>query len=179
MRAKFENLMKLGAGGIDHIDGSLIEHLKGTKQLLIEWGSSVELQDAGLYHAAYGTDGFDERLISTEQREKIAEIIGHTAEGIVYEYCACDRDDFFAKIGEDTHPQFKNRFTKKKYCLSESMLRSFCELTAANEIEIAIDNSDFLKQYGEELNHLFNKMAPYLSPVAREKAAKVFGACNA
>lgn len=179
MGAKFEELTKLGAGEFEHIDGSLIEHLNGTKQILLEWGASIELQDAGLYHAAYGTAGFQGRLVSTDRRGKISDIIGRAAEEIVYEYCACDRNDFFAKIGQYTNPEFKNRFTEKSYYLSESMLRNFCELTAANEIEIAVDNSAFLSQHGVELNRLFNQMAQFLSVTAQETTTKVFGACNA
>jgi len=35
-------------------------------------------------------------------------------------------------------------FAGQSYTLSEGMLRGFCELTAANEIEVAIDNSGLL-----------------------------------
>lgn len=58
MSYKFQVLSELGAGEFEHLDGSLIAHLNGTKDLLLQWGASLELQDAGLYHAAYGTDGF-------------------------------------------------------------------------------------------------------------------------
>ena len=179
MNEKFENLAKLDAGEFQHLDGSLIDHLKGTQNILARWGASIELQDAGLYHAAYGTVGFSQHLVSTDQREKIASIIGIAAEEVVYQYCASDRETFFSRIGQDSNPVFPNRFTGESYSLSENMLRNFCELTAANEIEIAIDNPDFLGQYGAELNELFIRMSPYLSSVAKQDTTKVFGACNA
>lgn len=175
----FKELANLGAGDFEHIDGTLIEHLNGTKRILESWAASTDLQDAGLYHAAYGTAGFDERLVSTNQRDKIEAIIGIAAEEIVYQYCACDRKDFFSKIGQVSNPEFTNRFTGESYCLSHVMLRCFCELTAANEIEIAIDNPNFLVRHGEGLNNLFLQMAPYLSNAAQDKAAAVFGTCNA
>ncbi len=179
MSDKFESLAKLDAGEFQHLDGSLIDHLKGTQSILEKWGASIKLQDAGLYHAAYGTAGFNESLVSTNQREKIVSIIGSEAEEIVYQYCASDRETFFSRIGRDLNPVFPNRFTGESYHLSENMLRDFCELTAANEIEIALDNPDFLGKYGVELKELFIQMAPYLSIIAQQEAAEVFGACNA
>ncbi len=38
MKDKFHDLIKLGVEGLSHIDGSLIDHLKGTKRLLEQWG---------------------------------------------------------------------------------------------------------------------------------------------
>ena len=59
MNKKLQTLIDMGVGEFEHVDGSLIEHLQATRQLLKEWGASEVLQDAGLYHAAYGTAGFD------------------------------------------------------------------------------------------------------------------------
>lgn len=70
---------------------------------------------------------------------------------------------------------FKNRFTGESYHISDSMLRGFCELTAANEIEIALDNPEFISKNGEYLYHLFTSMAPHLSVFAQEKVAEIFG----
>jgi len=70
-------------------------------------------------------------------------------------------------------------FAGQSYTLSEGMLRGFCELTAANEIEIAIDNPEFLGQYGAELKGLFIQMDTYLSGVAQQHTTEVFGARNA
>jgi len=75
MSSKFQKLSALNAGDFDHIDGSLIEHLQGTHTLLAQWNASTILQDAGLYHAAYGTDGFEESLVSVQQRQNIAKLL--------------------------------------------------------------------------------------------------------
>lgn len=175
MSNKFHILAELGAGEFEHLDGSLINHLNATKELLEQWGASIELQDAGLYHGVYGTDGFSQHLVSTSQRGKIAAIIGSLSEEIVYQYCACDRGVFFPVIGIEKNPKFLNRFTGESHPIPESALRDFCELTAANEIEIAIDNPEFVNQHGIELSKLFRNMAPYLSAVAQEKATAIFG----
>ena len=175
MSHKLQTLAKLGVGGFEHLDGALIDHLKGTKDLLQQWGATIELQDAGLYHAAYGTAGFSQNFVSTDQREKIAAVIGCPAEEIVYQYCACDRKAFFSRVAQDENPRFPNRFTGESYYLSDGMLRDFCELTVANEIEIAIDNSAFINEHGKELGLLSINMAPYLSLFAQKAAAEIFG----
>ena len=179
MDEKFHRLSELGAGDFEHLDGSLIEHLRGTRKLLENWSAPEVLRDAGLYHAAYGTSGFDENLVSISQRSEIAQIIGREAEEIVYQYCACDRKHFFAQIGVVDNPEFKNRFTGELYQLSSDLMLRFCELTAANETEIAIDNPDFIVEHGSGLNRLFIRMAPYLSEAAKVKTAIVFGGKNA
>ena len=175
MDNKFEKLSELGAGDFEHLDGNLIDHLMGTMALLKSWSASSALQNAGLYHASYGTAGFDERLVSTEQRGKIANIIGEDAEGIVYTYCACDRDYYWPQIGINDVPEFRDRFTGETYPLSVNQLKLFCELTVANELEIAVDNPNFVKKYGAELYSVFSNMHPYLTVQAYTNVQEVLG----
>ena len=179
MNEKFQELSKLGAGDFDHIDGNLIDHLRGTQKLLKEWSASAILQDAGLYHAAYGTAGFNEILVSIEQRDKISQIIGNEAEDIVYLYCACDRDHFWPQIGVVPEPRFKNRFTGQSFQLGSQQLHDFCELTVANEIEIAMDNPPFINQYGQSLYSIFRNMSAYISKSACISVERVLGYSNA
>lgn len=47
--------------------------------------------------------------------------------------------------------------------LTKNDLKYFCELTAANELEIAKDNIDFTKKYGPSLKDLFQRMELYLT----------------
>ncbi len=175
MIEKIQKLTELGAGEFEHVDGTLIEHLKGTQELLREWSAKTELQDAGLYHAAYGTAGFGESIVSTEHRSNISDIIGSAAEELVYQYCACDRQKFFAKIGNELDPEFNNRFTNESYHLSPQMLKDICELTAANEIEVSIENPAFIAEHGAELANLFTRMTQYLSLDAQARSEQAFG----
>jgi len=178
MNEIFQKLSELGAGDFDHIDGSLIDHLQGTQKLLKEWSASTTLEIAGLYHAAYGTAGFDEALVSVEQRDKISKIIGSEAEDMVYLYCACDRDYFWPQIGVVAVPEFKNRFTGQLFQLRPQELRDFCELTVANEIEISMDNPSFIDEYGQSLYSIFTNMRHYISESASASVEQVLG-CNA
>lgn len=175
MDKKFSRLSDLGVGDFEHLDGSLADHLKGTQELLSSWSASFILQDAGLFHAVYGTAGFEESLISKSKRYEIAKIIGVKSEGIVYQYCACDREFFFPQIGVSEKPEFKNRFTGESYFLGPEMMRNFCELTVANEIEIARGNPPFIREHGEGLRCLFSRMSPYLSEAAQTSVEAILG----
>ncbi len=166
MGDKVSKLRALGTAEIEHIDGPFLDHLIGTKEMLKSWSASEALQNAGLYHAAYGTVDFGERFSTTEKRREIAEIIGEESEALVYLYCSCDRHHFWPQIGVAKTLEFKNRFTNETYQITEQELRDFCELTVANELEIATDNPDFIKKNGERFLDLFERMQPYLSSSA-------------
>ena len=86
-----KKLRELGAHELSHINGDLEKHLKGTRNLLAEWGNSEPVCMAGLYHAVYGTEDFPEELVPLDKRQEIAKIIGEDAEALVYFYGACDR----------------------------------------------------------------------------------------
>lgn len=175
MDEKFKQLAALGAADFTHINGNLIDHLQGTKDLLSSWSAPKILQDAGLYHAAYGTAGFEQQMVAADQRDKIAQIIGSRAEKIVYEYCACDRDYFWPQLGLVEHPKFRNRFTLKTYQLNPELLKDFCELTVANELEIAMGSTEFVTQHSSGLVKLFTNMASLLSPSANSAVTRVLG----
>lgn len=172
---KFEKLSELGAGDFAHLDGTLIDHLTGTADLLKLWSASGTLQDAGLFHAAYGTAGFDTKMVSINQRENISEIIGNEAEDIVYTYCACDRAYFWPQFGNNEVLEFRDRFNGDTYVLSCSLLKAFCELTVANELEIAKNNPKFLRESGPGLLCLFDNMSRYLSSAARQQIRDTLG----
>lgn len=172
---KINKLIELGAGNFEHLSGSLLNHLKGTYMLLKSWDAEPDLCVAGLYHAVYGTSGFGEVIISQDDRDKIKVIIGEESEKIAYLYCACDRDFFWPQIGVKTNPIFRDRFLGKEYYLSLNELKLFCELTVANELEIAKDNNEFIEKYGRSLNDLFQRMKPYISIQASKDALKILG----
>ncbi|KZN43617.1 hypothetical protein N474_20360 [Pseudoalteromonas luteoviolacea CPMOR-2] len=165
---KFKVLQEIGAGDFQHLNGTLQSHLIGTERILKEWGSSKLLQVAGLFHAAYGTDGFDESMVALAQRNRIAELIGKEEEALVYLYCACNRDFVFAQFGRTDSIQFKNRFTQHIFPLGKSDTKLLCELTAANELELVKRSPSFKSRHGVGLLDLFKRMAPYLSSNAHK-----------
>ncbi|RXJ72887.1 hypothetical protein CS022_13440 [Veronia nyctiphanis] len=163
MDNQFQQLKHLGAGDFQHLNGSLETHLQGTEALLREWQADDILRTAGLFHAAYGTAGFDEQMVSLSKRAEIADVIGVEAEALVYLYCSCDRDVVFPQFSGQKSIQFKDRFTGDVFSLKENQCRYFCELTVANELELVKSSASFKAQYGRGLLTLFTSMNNYLS----------------
>jgi hypothetical protein len=176
MDEKFRKLIELGAGEFEQVNGSLIAHLEGTRCLLKEWNASEVLQEAGLYHAAYGTSAVIQNVFDQFQRKEVAVVIGDDAENIVYHFCACDRETFFAQFGQVDSPLFFDRVTAEKSVLPNDLLQQLCELIAANETEFAINNPDFVAQQGPRLVELFSRMQRFLSASAQRKVQHVFSA---
>ena len=174
MDEKFLRLIELGAGEFEHANSSLIAHLEGTRCLLKAWNASDVVQDAGLYHAAYGTSNFEKNIFELSQRKEVADVIGNDAENIIYHYCACDKKPFFAQFGQVGLPVFYNRITAKISTISSELLQQLCELYAANKTEQAINDADFLSQHGFELVDLFSRIQLFLSFRAQRKIQHVF-----
>jgi hypothetical protein len=175
MDEKFRKLIELGAGEFEHVNGSLIAHLEGTRCLLKAWLASQELQDAALYHAAYATSAYTQNLVVVERRQDVVDTIGVEAEAIVYDYCMCDRDKFHPQFGQTTNPLFFHRLSGERSELSQVRLKQLCELTVANEVEIALQDPNFVRQHRSGLFDLFSRMSAYLSIGAQRKVQQVFG----
>jgi len=126
-------LISLGVEDFAHINGNLLSHLKGTKDLLSKWGNREALCNAGLYHSIYGTQGYKKQ--SSNDRTNIINIIGEEAEKIIFYFSTCDREHFYPQIG---YPELKhrNRLNEEIEVLDESMVKDLLELTLANELEI-------------------------------------------
>ena len=170
----FQELQRMGAGEFVHLNGSLEEHLIGTAALLQEWNAPEHLRVAGLFHAAYGTAGFEGALACAEERHKVAALIGAKSERLVYLYCCCDRQKFYPVIGTEHEHRLPDRFASVERELTSEELDALCELTAANELEIASKSAAFRNQYGRSLAELFRRMRRHLSAHARTKVAEVF-----
>ena len=164
--AHYERLAAMGAADFAHVAGTLAPHLANTAALLQQWGNRDALCIAGLYHAVYGTDGILGELTTLSRRSSIAEVIGTEAEAIVYVYGACDRDAFHPRIGTPRATQFVDRFTATEYAIPVSMLADFCELTLANELDLARTSAAFLSKHRRELAELAERMQAHVSDAA-------------
>ena len=169
-------LVALGATTFGHVNGTLAEHLQRTELLLRQWGNRDALCLAGLYHAVYGTAGIRGALAGTDERRAIAALIGDEAEHIAYLYGACDRDRFHPRIGTSAETRFVDRFARAEYPIAEALLRDFCELTIANELELGRQNAAFLRKHGE-FRELFDRMQ-HLVSAACAAAFRQWGQSN-
>ena len=148
--------------------------MKKTYNYLVEWGNREALCLAGLYHAAYSTDGYTQQLMDLSDRGKITSLIGIEAENIVYYYAACDRDYFYDKIGRSEVLLYRNRFTYKESFLKLQLFCDLLELTFANEIDIVSNNQDFKEIYRDWYTELFDRFEPYVSNKAFQSYLDVF-----
>lgn len=135
-----ENILKqleeLSVSNFEHLNGDLLSHLLETFQILEEWGSPEFLCYAGLFHAVYGTFAYQNPVVGTNARKEIVEIIGEKAETLVYLY---------GQFGNTKSIFHKNRFTGEITTLTRSILNDLCELTAANEVQLALSDKFFSK----------------------------------
>ena len=159
----FSKLQSLGAGEFAHLNGSLSKHLRGTEALLRKWGAAEMVCVAGLYHAVYGTYGYNPALAPLAGRKSIAEVIGIEAESLAYLFGACNRKVFYPRIGTDSQLMFADRFTNAEYEIRYLQLTQLCEITLANELEIVSNSPQFVAAHRLNLSPLFEKMSGLLS----------------
>jgi hypothetical protein len=76
---------------INHSGKTLFDHLVGTHNLLEWWGNSADVCTAGLFHSIYGTNHFKRRPWPIDDRAAIRDLIGNTAELLVYLFATSDR----------------------------------------------------------------------------------------
>ncbi|MGW3495945.1 VOC family protein [Streptomyces sp. NPDC001020] len=164
-----------GAADMPHPGGTLLEHLGRVRRLLADWGADPVIQMAGLCHATYGTDGFDQWLQSATERHLLTELIGDRAEALVYLYASCDRGAVYPQLGAAQPVVFRDRFTGTEHVPNEADLRAFMEITAANELDVMAHNDELASRYGAELYRIFTRSADLLSTAARNACTKRLG----
>jgi hypothetical protein len=139
-----------------HIFGDLHAHLLGVETLVRKWGGPDRLALAALAHATYGTDGFEPSLLAINEREILQEVVGSEIEGFVYFYAACDRAFFYPELGraadkvrdgESAQPRYRDRFTGEESTPNPQTVRYFCDLTFANEVELAASSPGGPKEW--------------------------------
>ncbi|MFI6941235.1 DUF6817 domain-containing protein [Streptomyces sp. NPDC050418] len=163
-------LREHGATAMDHPGGTLLAHLQRVQRQLADWGARPDLQLAGLCHAFYGTDGFAQALLPLERRAELVAAIGTEAEELVHFYAACDRKVAYGSTGT-----YRDRFTDETRTPTAQERRDFAELTAANELDLAVIDEDFRRRHGAGLLDLFTSMRPDLSEAAWRSCVEILG----
>ncbi len=161
---------------LTHPGGTLYEHLCRVSMLLSDWGADEAIQMAGLCHACYGTDGFDHAMVDVTDRQTLVELIGPTAEELVYLYCSCDRAAVYPLLAGDGPVAFRDRFTGRLHTPSQREVQAFLEITAANELDALAHNRTLLSEHGAELFTLFKSTRRYLSETAWRACVDLLGA---
>lgn len=175
-RARVEDFLReRGADRVPHPGGTLLAHLLRVEGLLDKWGADPSVRAAGLCHAAYGTDGFDEALLGTGERAALAALVGQRAEELVYLYGSCDRSAFYPQLGQGSPVTLRDRFTGAESEPADPDLRALLEITAANELDLVEHNPDLAARYGPDLADLLTRSRGLLSAPAQAACTRLLG----
>jgi len=128
-------LRKANTEGMPHSDRGLFDHLLGTRQLLVEWGSRPALCDAGLFHSIYSTEHYEQTAVPLTRRDEVRQLIGEEAESLVLLFCMMRRDTFFLDLGRNRNPSVQHRLTGEQIPLSGTQHQDLLTLLFANSLE--------------------------------------------
>lgn len=79
-----EYLKEIGCDNTNHSGRSLLDHLKGTYDILKSWDNKEYVCLAGLFHSIYGSRNFSFAKRSYENRFEVVQHIGSRAELLVF-----------------------------------------------------------------------------------------------
>lgn len=175
MNPRYISLLEaLGAGVTSHSRGTLLEHLRGTHDLLDQWGNPPQVCVAGLFHSIYGTYAFDKQSADMGMRENIRDVIGVQAEWLVYVFCVTDRRCFYDHLGE-------SRFRVRDIVhdcdleLDRDTLAALIEIEVANVVDQVPRRSKKKALCAAEFySQAFARSRDYVSSSARDAAEKCF-----
>ncbi|TKA09755.1 hypothetical protein [Actinacidiphila oryziradicis] len=88
-------------------------------------------------------------------------------------YASCDRKATYAGLADYDAP-FHDRFTGGTFLPSLSQRRDFAELTAANELDLALVNPEFRARVGRSPAGTLHRFRPLLSDQAWTVVEEVF-----
>ena len=158
-------LVERGADDLAHPGGTLGSHLRRVADRLVAHGADERTVATGLYHAAYGTDGFPQALLDLGERRLLVAEIGADAEAEVLRYCSCDRAATYPALG-DPVVTFVDRFTGSAGGVVREELRTFAAVTVANELDVA-DHLDLDAAARGELHRAIAPLADLLTAAGR------------
>jgi hypothetical protein len=128
-------LREANTEGMPHSDRGLFDHLRGTRQLLVEWGARPALCDAGLFHSIYSTEHFEQTAVPPTRRDEVRQLIGEEAESLVWLFCMMRRKSFFLDLGKNLSPSVQHRETGEQISLSGTQHQDLLTLLFANSLE--------------------------------------------
>jgi hypothetical protein len=119
----------------EHSERGLLDHLLGTRHLLLKWGARSALCDAGLFHSIYGTEGYQKALMPLSMRTRVQELIGNEAESLVFLFCVMRRHTLSGNVGRCGDLVVEHRHTGVRLLLTDGQFADLVNLTFANELQ--------------------------------------------
>ena len=127
-------LLELDTDKNPHSGGALLEHLRGTHDLLHTWGNDQAVCVGGLFHSIYGTQAYHTRSASLEDRQRIRAVIGERAERLAFLFCVSNRGEFFEALEKDNATLW-NCVHEETVPVTRDELRDLIEMEMANFVE--------------------------------------------
>ncbi len=169
-------LEELDAHVTPHSRRTLLDHLQGTHDLLVEWENEPDIFVAGLFHSVYGTYVFEKQSADISMREQIRDVIGPNAERLVHLFCVTDRRCFYEHLGEssiDLHDIVHDCDLE----LERDTLAALIEIEVANVVEqLPRRSMKKARRTAEWYGDAFARSRSYISPLAARAAERCFSA---
>jgi hypothetical protein len=99
LETRVQFLRDVNVDAREHSGRGLLDHLLGTRQLLLKWGARPALCGAGLFHSIHGTEGYQEATVPLSMRARVRELIGNEAESLVWLFCFMRRERLSGNVG--------------------------------------------------------------------------------
>ena len=128
-------LRKANTEGMPHSDRGLLDHLLGTRQLLVEWEARPALCDAGLFHSVYGTEHYELKAIPLTMRNEVQQLIGEEAESLAWLFCMMRRETLWQNLGREGELRVQHRLTDEWLPLTKIQFQDLFTLALANSLE--------------------------------------------
>src|SRR6266487_7010918 len=80
--------------GMPHSERGLLDHLLGTRQLLVDWRARLAVCDAGLFHSVYSTEHYAPTAVPISMRAGVQQLVGAETESLAWLFCVMRRETF-------------------------------------------------------------------------------------
>ena len=147
LESRLRFLRKANTEGMPHSDRGLLDHLLGTRQLLVEWEARPALCDAGLFHSVYGTQHYELKAVPLTMRNEVQQLIGDEAESLAWLFCMIRRETLFQNLGREGEFKVQHRLTDEWLPLTKIQFQDLLTLALANTLEAFPRCSWFWRRY--------------------------------
>ena len=135
LEKRLQFLRKANTDGMPHSGCALLDHLLGTRQLLVEWEARPALCDAGLFHSVYGTEYYELKAIPLTMRNEVQGLIGEEAESLAWFFCMIRRESLYENPGREGEWRVQHRLAGEWLPLTRIQFQDLLTLNFANTLE--------------------------------------------
>lgn len=160
-------LQSVGAGETRHSHANLLAHLVNVYKILRRWKCSGYICKAGMFHSIYGTESFQQKTLSTNERRLVTNRIGEKAEQLAFLYARSSRESLYSNLDHAQPYSLRDFVTGKVVKIDERALAELLTIDLANTLE-QLPRISFGEQMSEE-KQLYEKATKYLPRQAVEE----------